>query len=58
MILSTFLQIFMLSSLDNLRGLPLIEAFFDGNPFKNRLRERSVYVRYFIDKITPPTGVT
>lgn len=52
------LQIFMPSSLDNLKGLPLLEAFFDGNPFKTRQKERSIYVRYFIDKITPTTRVT
>lgn len=39
-------QIFMMNSLDCLRGLQLVELFLDGNPFKNRYRENANYVRY------------
>lgn len=47
----------MMNSLDSLRGLPLIEAFFEGNPFKTRIRDKSTYVRYF-KNFSSDEGVT
>ncbi|CRL06807.1 CLUMA_CG019592, isoform A [Clunio marinus] len=37
-------KIFMLNSLDSLRGLPLVELFLDGNPFRKRVRDQANYV--------------
>jgi nuclear RNA export factor len=41
-------QIFMLNSLDSLKGLPLVELFIDGNPFKKRTRDSAVLTRYLV----------
>lgn len=36
----------MLSSLDALKGLKLVELFLDGNPCKKRIKDNAHYVRY------------
>ena len=48
----------MLSALDSLRGLPLVELFLEGNPCKNRVKDRTHYVRYFALTSAFSDGVT
>lgn len=51
-------QIFMLSSLEAIRGLPLVELFLDGNPCKKRIRDHAHYVRYLAFPSEHSDGVT
>lgn len=51
-------QVFMLTALDSLRGLPLVELFLEGNPCKKRIKDHAHYVRYYELLFAPSDGIT